>query len=177
MLVRNCFSAYKLGLQEAVRGFLQEENEVMKNYWYKLVVEKISLPDPYGLVDGWCVAPSHLPNTLHNNVQEYLMKYDPGKAFKSGEGLSGHLSDIKGAFSGLRQFLAIESPLKMMKMLFISPWKLFLFSKYLFFCLNVLVMRKSCLNRKISLISRFVTSQSRKQTMNDNTHIDQYLKK
>ena len=49
------------------------------------------------------------------------MKYDPGKAFKSGKGLSGHLSDIKGALSGLRQFLAIESLLKMMKMLFISP--------------------------------------------------------
>ena len=47
--------------------------------------------------------------------QEYLMKYDPGIAFKSGKGLSGHLSDIKGALSGLRQFLAIQSPLKMMK--------------------------------------------------------------
>ena len=29
--------------------------------------------------------------------------------------------NLKGAFSGLRQFLATESPLKMMKMLFISP--------------------------------------------------------
>ena len=30
ILVKNCFSAYKLGLQEAVTGFLQEENEAMK---------------------------------------------------------------------------------------------------------------------------------------------------
>ena len=28
---------------------------------------------------------------------------------------------VKGALSSLRQFLATESPLKMMKMLFISP--------------------------------------------------------
>ena len=61
---------------------LQEENEVMKNHWYKLVVEKISLPDPCSLVNGWCVAPSHLPNTLYNDVQDYLMKYDPEKSFQ-----------------------------------------------------------------------------------------------
>ena len=35
---------------------------------------------------------------------------------------------IKGALSGLGQFLATESPLKMMKNTFISPQKLFPFS-------------------------------------------------
>ena len=35
--------------------------------------------------------------------------------------------NFKGALSGLRQFLATESPLKMMKMLFISHRKLCLF--------------------------------------------------
>ena len=97
MLVRNCFSAYELGLQETVTDFLQEQNEVMKNHLDKLVIGKISLLDPYSLVDGWCNAPSHLPDTLYNDVKDYLMKHDAGKAFKSRKSLleSGHLSGIK----------------------------------------------------------------------------------
>ena len=43
-------------------------------------------------------------------------------------------SCLKGALSGLRQFLATESPLKMI--LFIAPQKLFLFPRYLSFCLH-----------------------------------------
>ena len=46
---------------------------------------------------------------------------------------------LKGAFLGLRQFLATESPLKKMKNIFISPQKLFSFSRYLNFCYDVLV--------------------------------------
>ena len=97
MLVRNCFSAYELGLQETVTDFLQEQNEVMKNHLDKLVIGKISLLDPYSLVDGWCNAPSHLPDTLYNDVKDYLMKHDAGTAFKSGKSLleSGYLSGIK----------------------------------------------------------------------------------
>ena len=57
MLVRNCFSAYELELQETVTDFLQEQNEVMKNHLYKLVFRKISLPDPYSLVDGGVMHP------------------------------------------------------------------------------------------------------------------------
>ena len=67
MLVRNCFSAYELELQEAITDLLQEQNEVMKNHLDKLVIGKISLPDPYSLVDEWCNAPSHLPDTLYND--------------------------------------------------------------------------------------------------------------
>ena len=37
------------------------------------------------------------------------------------------IESLKGTLSGLRQFLAIESPLKVMKMLFISHQKLFPF--------------------------------------------------
>ena len=40
---------------------------------------------------------------------------------------------FKSAFSCLRQFLSAWSPLKMIKMLFISRQKLFLFSRYLSF--------------------------------------------
>ena len=44
-------------------------------------------------------------------------------------------------------------------MLFISPSKLFSFSRYLSFCLDFLFMYKSSLIRKIRLISKFMTSQ------------------
>ena len=48
-------------------------------------------------------------------------------------------------------------------MIFISPLKLFSFSRYLGCCLDFLVMQKSSLIRKIGLISKFMTSQPRKQ--------------
>ena len=79
--------------------------------------------------------------------------------------------NLKGALSGLRQFLATESPfemikflateslLKMIKMLFISPQKLFPFSRYLSFRLDFLAMYRSGLIKKIMLISSFMTSQ------------------
>ena len=44
---------------------------------------------------------------------------------------------FKGILSGLRQFLAAESPLKM---LFISHQKVFSFSRYFSFCLDFLAM-------------------------------------
>ena len=86
---------------------------------------------------------------------------------------------FKGAFPGLRQFLATESPLKMMKNNFISPQKLFSFSRYLNICLDVLVMNKNGLIRKMRLIwnlwrHSLVTTWL---TNNSNTHITQYLKK
>ena len=50
-------------------------------------------------------------------------------------------------------------------MLFISPQKLFLFSRYLSFCLDFLVMQQNGLIRKIRLVSNFITSQLAKQTI------------
>ena len=48
-----------------------------------------------------------------------------------------NLQKVKGAIQGLRQFLALESPLKMMKNVFyFTLEKLFLFSRYLSFCLD-----------------------------------------
>ena len=46
----------------------------------------------------------------------------------------------KVAVSGLKQYLAAESPLKMTKNAFISRQKPFLFSRYLSFCLDLLVI-------------------------------------
>ena len=50
-------------------------------------------------------------------------------------------------------------------MLFISPQKLFSFSRYLSFCLNFLDMYQNGLIQKIRLISNFMTSQTGKQTI------------
>ena len=59
-------------------------------------------------------------------------------------------------------------------MLFISPQKLFLFSRYLNFCLDFLVMQKNDLIRKMRLISKFTPQPGNKQF---HTHIAQYLEK
>ena len=66
---------------------------------------------------------------------------------------------LKGVLSSLRQVLAAETPLKMMKMLFISRQKLVLFSRYLSFYLGFLVKLQNGFMRKIRLISNFTTSQ------------------
>ena len=50
-------------------------------------------------------------------------------------------------------------------MRFVSPQKLFSFSRYLNFCLGVLVMYQNGLIIKIRLISNFMTSQPGKQTV------------
>ena len=50
-------------------------------------------------------------------------------------------------------------------MLFISPQKLFPFSRYLSFCVDFLVMYQNDLIKKIRLISNFMVSQPGKQTI------------
>ena len=64
----------------------------------------------------------------------------------------------KGALSGLRQILAFESHLKMMKNAFYFTLKLVFLSRYLNFCPDFLVMWKKGLIRKLRLISKFMTS-------------------
>ena len=56
--------------------------------------------------------------------------------------LKGLKESIEGALSGLRQFLATENPLKLMRnaCYFISK-SLLLFSRYLNFCFDFLVMK------------------------------------
>ena len=76
---------------------------------------------------------------------------------------------IKGALKSLRQFLAIESPFKMMK-------NAFSFSRYLNFCLHFLLMQKKRLHKKekVNLKIYDVTAWL---TNNYNTHNAQYRKK
>ena len=64
------------------------------------------------------------------------------------------ISIFKGALSGLSQFLAIESPLKMMKDAFYFTSKaLFVLKIFKFWCLDFLVKSQNGLFRKIILIS------------------------
>ena len=82
--------------------------------------------------------------------------------------------EIKGALSGVRQFLATESPLKMTKNAFLFHlFVLFSLSRYLNFCLDFLVMYKKGLIRKIYFKIYEVTAWL---TNKCNTHIDQHLK-
>ena len=104
--------------------------------------------------------------TSNINLQNYYLELTLTESNAGGTLLyiANHLShkpytDLKGTLSDLRQFLATESPLKVMKMLFISPQKLFLFSRYLSFYLDFFFMYQSGLIKKIRLISNFMTPQ------------------
>ena len=66
---------------------------------------------------------------------------------------------------GLKYLFATESPLKMMKNYFVSSLKLFLFSRYLNFCLDFSVMKKNGLIIKTRLISKFIVPQAGKKTV------------
>ena len=65
---------------------------------------------------------------------------------------------LKSALEDQRQLMSIESPLKNDNE-FISPQKVFSFSKYLSFCLYFLVMYEKGLIRKIRLISKSMAPQ------------------
>ena len=66
---------------------------------------------------------------------------------------------FKGALSGLRQFLATENTLKMMKNVFYYTSKDFFVLKIFKFCVDFLIMCQNGLIRKVGLISNFMTSQ------------------
>ena len=72
---------------------------------------------------------------------------------------------IKGALSGLRQFLTNESLLKIMKMFFILLLKVLFVLKIFNFCLDFLVIQKNSMIKKTRLISTFMTSQPGKGTI------------
>ena len=108
------------------------------------------------------LAPTFLSNVFQQNlivgveyISELLLKFNLYQCLlfislitakvglqvnESGNNFSCCLSDMNSALSGLRKLLTIESYLKMMKMLFVSPLKLFSFSRYLNFCRDFLVM-------------------------------------
>ena len=68
-----------------------------------------------------------------------------------------------GALSSLRQFLATENPLEMMKNTFYFTLKALLVLKMFTFFLEFLAMQLNGSIRKIRLISKFMTSQPAEQ--------------
>ena len=72
---------------------------------------------------------------------------------------------FKGAFSGLRKFLAAEDPLKMMKNAFCSTSKALFVLKLSIFLPWLYVHEANGLLRTVRLISNFTTSQPGQQTI------------
>ena len=72
---------------------------------------------------------------------------------------------IKATHSGLRQFLGTEISSKMIKNAFNFTLKALVVLKMFNFFLEFLVMQKNDLIRKIRLISKFMTSETVKQTI------------
>ena len=64
VLINNAYNTYKLGLEETVTDFVEEQNDVKRNHLEKLIIGNVTLPDPYKLVDGWFDSPFNLPNTM-----------------------------------------------------------------------------------------------------------------
>ena len=62
---------------------------------------------------------------------------------------------LKGPLSGLRKFLATESPLKVIKKAFYFPLKALFVLKIFKFCVDFLVMYENGLIRNIRLILKF----------------------
>ena len=78
---------------------------------------------------------SNMKNSYANSMNEMILVENKFENINIEEG-----KELKGALSGLRPFLAIKSPLKMMKNNFYFTSKLFSFSRYLNFYLDFLVM-------------------------------------
>ena len=76
-----------------------------------------------------------------------------------------YYKNIKGTLSGLRQFLATEKPLKMMKKAFYFTLKALFVLKIFTFCIDFLIRYENGLIRNTRLISKFMTSQTGKQTI------------
>ena len=98
LLVKNAYGAYCINLPVASTGYLEEQEEIEKNYKEKLISENalVALPDPVTLQDGWYSALGNLPSTVYDDVVDYQDKNDAGKAYKSGKSLldSEHLSNV-----------------------------------------------------------------------------------
>ena len=98
VLVKNAYGAYCLNVTLTATDYLEEQEEIKKNYKEKLILENglVTLPDPVTLQDGWYGAPENLPNTVYDNVIGCLDKNDARKAYRSGKSLldSEHLSNV-----------------------------------------------------------------------------------
>ena len=73
------------------------------------------------------------------------------------------VNELKAHSQFWGKFWQLKVLWKWWKMLFMSPERLFSFTRYLNFCLEFLIMQRNGFIRKIRLISKFVTLQPGKQ--------------
>ena len=68
MLVKNTHGSYYLNLPVTATDYLEEQEEIKKNYKEKLILENglFTLPDPVTLQDGWYSGPENLPSTVYD---------------------------------------------------------------------------------------------------------------
>ena len=66
VLVKNAYGAYCLNLPVTATEYLEEQEEIKKNYKEKLILENglVILPDPVTLQDGWYSVPLKIYQTL-----------------------------------------------------------------------------------------------------------------
>ena len=97
-LVENVFGTYKMNLPIVQTDAAQESKLVKEDRSSKRVIENglVTLPDPNQITDNWVTAPALLPDTLHGDVERFLIMQDAGKAFNGGKSLlqSGHVFHV-----------------------------------------------------------------------------------
>ena len=100
--------------------------------------------------------------SLDKDLSNYIINFNwkiiqTGSIFKFMQSCTKRIS-LNAHSQVWDNFWQLKAQLKWWKML-ISPWKLFSFSRYSSFCLDILVMYGNGLIKKIRLISNFMTSQ------------------
>ena len=94
---------------------------------------------------------------LYDLFTDFLYWYQSNKKDKTGK----KFIQFKDPFLCLRQFLTIESPLKVIKNVSYFMLKVFSFLRSNCFCPDFLFMWKNGLIKTLWLISKFMTSQTR----------------
>ncbi|XP_065649401.1 uncharacterized protein LOC136078182 [Hydra vulgaris] len=97
-LVNNALSVFNMNLPITFTNAKEEVDEIQQDVLKKLFIENdlVHLPNPLNLINGWTEAPLNFPDTLLQQINNYLYSNNAGKAFKGGKSLlnSGHLSNV-----------------------------------------------------------------------------------
>ena len=107
ILVANAKNAFMMNIPIIQSDVQEEIEEIKRDLNDKLCLENglIQLPNPVQLEDGWVLAPTNLPDTMFEQIANFLESNDAGKAYKGGKSLldSGHLSNTILWFTPLAQ--------------------------------------------------------------------------
>ncbi|XP_065654482.1 uncharacterized protein LOC136081123 [Hydra vulgaris] len=95
-LVNHALGVFNMNLPITFTDATDELNEIQQDVLEKLFIEKVQIPHPMNLKNGWTEAPANFPEILLQQINDYLYSNNAGKAFKGGISLfnSGHLSNV-----------------------------------------------------------------------------------